>query len=166
MWSVMVGCFGAELSGCIPAAQTALIISIPIVPINRRLAVATAVLTFLANRLNWKSNGFRWIPFLDNNDSDTNNRRKRETIESDMVTTFDVRVLLADEKMLNITNGTALPPTKGQTLDEAIVNLSNAVRNGDLSQIPLIVNNTQTTVRVSSVGQCTDILCNLSLIHI
>ena len=161
MWSVMVGCFGdSQLSGCIPAAQTALIISIPFVPISQRLAAATAVITFLANRLNWISNGFRWIPFLDNDDSDSDNRRKRDTIESDMVTNFDVRLLLADEKILNISNGTDLPQTRGHTLDQAIEDLSNAVRNGDLSQIPLIVNDTQMTLTVLSVGQCTDISCN------
>ena len=160
MWSVMVGCFGDEqLSGCIPDFQSALIISLPLVPISQRLAAATAVVTFIAKRQNWLSNGLRWIPFLDD-DSQTDNRRRRETVESDMGTQFIVRVLLADEKILNITNGTVLPTTNGQSLDQAIESLSNAVRNGDLSQIPLVVDDTQITLEISSVGQCIDIMCN------
>ena len=156
----MVGCFGDEqLSGCIPDFQSALIFSLPLVPVSQRLAAATAVVTFIAKRQNWLSNGLRWIPFLDD-DSQTDNRRRRETVESDMGTQFNVRVLLADEKILNITNGTVLPTTNGQSLDQAIESLSNAVRNGDLSQIPLVVDDTRITLEISSVGQCMDIMCN------
>ena len=90
----------------------------------------------------------------------TDYRRRRETVESDMGTQFNVRVLLADEKVLNITNGTVLPTTNGQSLDQAIESLSNAVRNGDLSQIPLVVDDTQITLEILSVGQCMDIMCN------
>ena len=69
-----------------------------------------------------------------------------------MGTQFNVRVLLADEKILNITNGTVLPTTNGQSLDQAIESLSNAVRNGDLSQIPLVVDDTQITLEILSVA--------------
>ena len=128
------------------------------VPISLRLAAATAVVTFVAKRQNWVPNGLCWIPFLDDEHSD--NRRKRE---SALVSQFDVRMLLAiaDEKILNITNGTVLPTTKlnRQTLNQAIENLSNAIRNGDLSQIPLMVNDTQMILGVLSVGQCVDIIC-------
>ena len=62
---------------------------------------------------------------------------------------------------MNITNGTVLPTTNEQSLDQAIESLSNAVRNGDLSQIPLVVDDTQITLEILSVGQCMDIMCNL-----
>lgn len=71
-----------------------------------------------------------------------------------------MKLLLADEKLLNSTNGTARPPTRGQTLDQAIDNLSNAVQNGDLSEIPLLVGNTEIMSQMLSVWKCTDALCN------
>ena len=146
------------LFGCIPDLQYALIfrLGLPILRVPW-LAATTAVMAFVANDQNWLSNGLRWIPFCDD-DSQTDNRRRRETVESG--TQFNVRVLLADEKILNITNGTVLPTTNGQSLDQAIESLSNAVRNGDLSQIPLVVNDTQITLEILSVGQCINIMCN------
>ena len=73
---------------------------------------------------------------------------------------------VADEKILNITNGTVLPTTNGQSLDQAIESLLNAVRNGDLSQIPLVVNDTQITLEILSVGQCINIMCNSTEVKI
>ena len=95
MWSVMVGCFGNEpllIFGCIPDLQYALIFRLGL-PVPW-LVATTAVMAFVAKNHNWLSNGLRWIPFCDD-DSQTDNRRRRETVESDMGTRFNVRVLVA-----------------------------------------------------------------------
>ena len=77
----MVHLLGDEpLSGCIPAFQSALIFSFPILRVPR-LAATTAVVTFVA-KLAIIANGLHWIPFCDD-DSQTDNRRRRETVESD-----------------------------------------------------------------------------------
>jgi hypothetical protein len=61
----MVGCFGdVQLSGCIPDFQSALIFSLPIVPLSQRLVAATAVVTFLAKRQNWLSWQMDYAGFL------------------------------------------------------------------------------------------------------
>ena len=51
-------------------------------------------------------------------------------------------------------------PTSGQTLDQAIDDLVNAVMNGSLSMIPLNINNTEVISSLSMVSQCMDIGCN------
>ena len=108
----------------------------------------------------WILNGLRWI-LLNDDDSDSDVREKRQLPELELESdsdvendNFSVKLLLADVKVLNTTNGTAHPSARGQTLVE------NAVQNGDLSDIPLIVDNIQIKSQVLSMGQCADALCN------
>ena len=71
-----------------------------------------------------------------------------------------IKVLLVDTKALNITNGSMSSPSQGENLNQVVQNLANAVSNGLLSEIPVVVNGTQMTFKIQSVGQCSDILCN------
>lgn len=162
MLSVMAGCFDSgPLSGCIPAAQTALLITVIPGRIGTRLSVLAAakLVTYIAAEQNWVENGFRWFPFLDDDDdnSDMGNRNKRQTTDE----YTNINVLLVDTKALNISNGTTSTPTRGNIdLDQAVENLANAVGDGLLSEIPIVLNGTQMNLEVFSVGQCTNILCN------
>ena len=159
MLSVMARCFSRwPHSGCIPAAQTALLITVLPGHIGTRLAAAKLV-NYIATEQNWIENGFRWFPFLDddNDNSDMGNRNKRQTTDE----YTNINVLLVDTKALNISNGTTSTPTRGNIdLDQAVENLANAVGDGLLSEIPIVLNGTQMNLEVFSVGQCTDILCN------
>ena len=162
MLSVMARCFDSgPLSGCIPAAQTALLIVVS----GPRLSVlaASKVVKYIARRLEWIENGFRWFPFVNenyNSESDTGGKKRRQIVITTNVYT-NINVLLVDTKALNISNGTiSTSPTDQIDLDEAVVNLTNAVSRGLLSEIPLVVNGAQMNLKAFSVGQCTDILCN------
>ena len=160
MLSVMAGCFNSgPLSGCIPAAQTALLITV--IHISTRLSVLTAakLVNYIATEQDWVENGFRWFPFLDDDDdnSDMGNRNKRQTTDE----YTNINVLLVDTKALNISNGTTSTPTLGNIdLDQAVENFANAVGDGLLSEISIVLNGTQMNLEVFSVGQCDDILCN------
>jgi hypothetical protein len=70
-------------------------------------------------------------------------------------------LLLVDLQLLNISNGTSVPTRSpsSPTLEETITALGDAVSNGDLSRIPVQVNETEVILEVSSVGQCGDTLC-------
>ena len=114
------------VSGCIPAAQTALLIVVP----GPRLSVlaGSKLVSYIAIGQNWIENGFRWFPFLDDDDEDDNldmgNRNKRQTPDE----FTNINVLLVDTKALNISNGTISTPTPGNIdLDQAVENLANAV---------------------------------------
>ena len=161
MLSVMAGCFNSgPLSGCIPAAQTALLLTVIPGGLVTRLSILAAaqIVNYIAEEQDWNENGFRWFPFLDDNDnSETGNRKKRQTANE----YANINVLLIDTKALNISNGTTSTQTRGQIdLDQVVEDLANAVSNGLLSEIPLLFNGTQMSLEVFSVGQCTDILCN------
>ena len=158
MLSVMVGCFtSGPLSGCIQNVQTTLLFTVPYIS-RGRLTVAAKVVDFIANKLDWIKNGVRWFPFLgDDNSSDSDSRRRRQ-ITDDYTS---INVLLVDTKALNILNSTTLIPPPGQeNLDQVVTNFANAVHDGLLSEISLVLNGTQMILGVLSVGQCADILCN------
>lgn len=159
MLSVMVGCFGMNpFSGCIPATiQTGLLITLG--SVFRSISAAVRVVNIIAVKQKWESNGFRWIPLVDGEDDmDTNDRNKRQTTDS--ADTFNVKVLLADAKLLNITNGTRMTQPEGQNLNQAVEMFANAVKNGEFSDIALNLDGTETVLNVLSIGQCNDILCN------
>ena len=81
MLSVMARCFSRwPLSGCIPAAQTSLLITVLPGSIGTRLSVLAAakLVNYIATEQNWIENGFRWFPFLDDDDDNSGmgNRNK------------------------------------------------------------------------------------------
>ena len=161
MLSVIGRCFvSGPLSVCNPAIQTAILLTVPIPRIGLHLAAAIGVTTYIAETLDWESNGFRWFPFIDDDDnSDLGNRKKRQIITE----YTSVKVLLVDAKALNISNGTMLPQSQGQNLDEVIEDLANAVGSGLFSEVPLVLNSTKMILSVNSVGQCTELdvlMCN------
>ncbi len=156
MLSVMARCFeSGPLSGCIPAAQTALLLTVPGIP---GVTAAAKVVAFIAAKMDWSANGFRWFPFLGDDDSDSASRKKRQTTGE---YTASIHVLLVDTKALNISNGTTSTPTPGQeNIDQVLTNLASSVSDGLFSEIPVVINGTQMILEISSVGQCTDTLCN------
>ena len=168
MLSVMARCFSYwPHSGCIPALQTALLITVLPGRIGTRLSVLAAakLVNYIAAEQNWLENGFRWFPFLDDDDDDNDddddmgNRNKRQTTDE----YTNINVLLVDTKALNISNGTMATstPTVGNIdLEQAVENFANAVGDGLLSEISIVLNGTQMNLEVFSVGQCDDILCN------
>ncbi len=159
MLSVMGGCFASgQISGCIPASQAALLLAVSQVSLSRLTAYAAGkVVDYIAAKLEWIEKGFHWFLFLDDDDSDTDSRKKRQLSEQ----SASIVILLVDTKALNISNGTTPTPTQGQeSLDQVVTNLANAVRDGLLSTIPLVQNDTEMILEVSSLGQCADTLCN------
>ena len=65
-------------------------------------------------------------------------------------------------KILNTSNGTMSQPPSGQTIDQAVNNMVNAIMNGLLSMIPLNINNIEVNSSLSVVSQCMDVGCNSS----
>ena len=107
-----------------------------------------------ASALYWEENGFGWFPlYSDDNSSD---RKKRQITDEEI----NVRVLLVDIKLLNISNGTVPQSTSRQTLDQAVDDLVTAVSSGSLSMIPLNVNDTQVMSSLMVISQCMDVNCN------
>ncbi len=99
---------------------------------------------------------FEWFPFVDRPDDDINQRKRRDvkTQNSDN----PIVLLLFSLASLNI-------PTNAQVdnaynVDQIVSEITNSVQNGLLSNIPVAVNDTQTFYRVSSLGQCEDVLCS------
>ena len=164
MLAVMGQCYtNEELSGCIKNLLTTLEIAVQIIsrgtPLGRIATTAFSIARHFAGVLNWEDNGFGWFPLDDGDDGDddTGDREKRQNGEDEILT---VRILLVDTKVLNISNGTMSQPSSGQTLDQAIDDLVNAVNNGSLSMIPLNINNTEVISSLSMVSQCMDVGCN------
>ena len=106
--------------------------------------------------MHWVENGIRWFPLFNDDDDDLGDRNKRQSDDEEI----NVRILLVDVKLLNISNGTMSASTSEQTIDETIDGLVNAVMNGSLSTIPLNINNTEVTTTLSLVNQCMDVNCN------
>ena len=166
MLAVMGQCYtNEELSGCVKNLLTTLEIAVQIIgrntPYGRIATTAALIARHFAGVLNWEGNGFGWFPLDDDDDDDDDDdiedREKRQNTEDEILT---VRILLVDTKVLNISNGTMSNSTSGQTLDQAIDDLVNAVMNGTLSMIPLNINNTEVISSLSMVSQCMDVGCN------
>ena len=156
MLSVMLKCYSNdELSGCINNLLTTLEITVighnPIL----RTATATFVLArHFARALHWEENGFGWFPLY--NDDDSSDHKKRQITDEEI----NIRVLLVDIKLLNISNGTVPQSNSRQTLNQAVDDLVTAVNSGSLSMIPLNVNNTQVMSSLMVISQCMDVNCN------
>ena len=157
MLSVMRTCLFSHERGFIKNLVTTVILTVRvgIITGDPLAAVAFGIGNYFAKELQWQQNGFRWFPLLDD-DINSGNRKRQITDKN-----INIRVLLVDTKLLNISNGTMsqLPSNSGQTLDQAVDNLVNAVMNGSLSVIPLNINNTEVISSLSLVRQCTDVNC-------
>lgn len=159
MFSVMLRCYThEELSGCINGLWTTIELGVLATARNHPIIGSATGAYFIARHfdevLSWVKNGFGWFPLFD--DDDTDNRKKRQISDEQI----NIKVLLVDTKLLNISNGTASQSTSEQTLDQAIDNLVNTVMSGSLSMIPLNINNTRVVSSLSIVNQCMDIGCN------
>ena len=115
--------------------------------------VAVKIAFFVAAKLHWLENGFRWFSFFDD-DENSGNRNKRQVTDENV----GVKVLLTDTKVLNIFNGST--PVQGLNLSQITHDLVNAVNDGILSDIPLILDGNTMNLKISSIGKCTDIFCN------
>ena len=159
MLSVMTGCFGTGLlSRCVEQAVLFITTEVPIQIKRFAVSISLQLVRSISEKLNWESNGFRWLPLPDN--SFSTNRKKRQT--STTQNNLEIKVLLVDAKALNITNGTMLAPTRAPNLKQALDTFATAVKNGELSEIPLLLNNSRVILSVNSIGQCADILCNVT----
>ena len=167
MLAVMGQCYtNEELSGCIKKLLTTLEIAVRVgarhIPIVRTATGAFLVARRFARALLWVENGFSWFPLFDDDDDDDDDfsdRRKRQDTDEDII---NFQVLLVDMKLLNTSNGTMSQPPSGQTIDQAVDDMVNAVMNGSLSMIPLNINNTVVNSSLSVVSQCMDVGCNSS----
>ena len=157
MLSVIRICLFSHEQGFIKNLVTTMIftVAVGIFTGNPLAAVAFGIANYFARELLWQQNGFRWFPLLDD-DINSGNRKRQITDKN-----INIRVLLVDTKLLNISNGTMsqLPSNSGQTLDQAVDSLVTAVMNGSLSVIPLSINNTEVISSLSLVRQCTDVNC-------
>ena len=165
MLAVMEQCYtNEELTGCVKNLLTTLEIAVQLVgrnnPYIRAATTAFLVARHFATVLNWEDNGLGWFPLDGDDDDDDDDERDREKRQNADEEVLNVRVLLVDTKLLNISNGTMSQPTSGQTIDQAIDDLVNAVMNGSLSMIPLNINNTEVISSLSMVNQCMDVGCN------
>ena len=154
MLSVMERCLERG-AGCIPThAQTPFYFSVPYVPLHLQQMAAVEIVCFVAGKLHWPENGFRWFSFLDNDDENSGNRNKRQVTDENV----GVKVLLADTKVLNIFNGRT--PVQGLNLSQITNDLVKAVNDGIFLDIPLILDGNKMSLKISSIGQCTDTFCN------
>ena len=165
MWRVIVNCLNPlQLQGCTRSVVTTLVLRVP--QIRLPLSVAGQIGRYISTFLNWDSNGFRWFPFDDDDDDDgdLDNRGKRQitTDDTENPDTMEIKIILVDVKGLNISNGTMSQPLSGPTLEQAVETFTEAVSNGMLSRIPILVNDTETSIRVLSAGLCEDTICNLT----
>ena len=152
MLSILLKCYENELSGCIKGVLTTVEIAVKVGRSNHNLHTAATALMlarYFARALYWEENGFGWFPFF-------NNRRKRQIADEEI----NVRVVLVDMKLLNISSGTVPQSTSGQTLDQAVDDLVTAVSSGSLSMIPLNIDNTQVMSNLTVVSQCMDVNCD------
>lgn len=162
MLEVVYGCI--RIRGCISSTtMTAVLISLPgfgVLLAGSRLTAATIITTFIAISLKFDEKGIGWFPFVDSN-SDSNNdmslRKRRNVLSTPHSTSDDdIVLLLVSLASLNISSNSSSP----QGVHNIVNALVDAVNNGLLSQIPVMVNDTEMTLGVSSLGQCEDILCS------
>ena len=161
MLEVMGQCYtNEELSGCINNFLTTLEIGVLVAVRNHPLVLTATGAFFVARHvaraLSWVENGLGWFPLFDDDD-DSSDRKKRQDTDEEVI---NFRVLLVDMKLLNTSNGTMSQPISGQTIDQAVDSMVNAVMNGSLSMIPLNINNTEVNSSLSVVSQCMDVGCN------
>ena len=161
MISVMLRCYtNEELFGCINGLWTILEIVVQVAVRNHPFIRSATGAFFVARHfdqvLSWAKNGFDWFPLFNDDNNDSDDRKKRQISDEQV----NIRVLLVDTKLLNISNGTVSQSTSEQTLDQAIDNLVDTVMSGSLSTIPLNINNTRVISSLSTVSQCMDVGCN------
>ena len=143
-------------------------VPIPIRANRLALNLAGSLIGNVATKLGWNENGFGWFPFLDRDDSNSEtadmqeSRKRRDATDTlqPQPEILNINILLVDLYGLNISNYTTPNGGHGLGLDQAVNELASAVNEGSLSQLPVFLNDTELTLNVISVGQCTDFLCN------
>ena len=112
----------------------------------------------MADLLNFDSKGIGWFPlhrWSNTTDSPRQHRQLTETGESN--DSVHIMLLVASLQSLGIpTAGTG----RKYSLDEIVTEMADAVRNGQLSKIPVSVDGTEVIVGVSSLRGCGDLLCS------
>ena len=155
MLEVMGRCF-INGGDCVNKFVTTVSFIIPGIRIIRSFPlVVTRVSQFIARSLNFKENGIGWFPNF--NANVTNSRQRRNVMTPDI---DNVMLLLIDLKLLNTSNGTSSNLGGRQTLSEAIITFRDAVNNGLLSRIPVMLNDTEVILGISSLEQCGDAFCS------
>jgi len=123
---------------------------------NDAVAVTGQAIDYIAELLEWESNGFRWFLFDSDDDNEIDNRKKRQISPG----SISIRIMLVNIKDLNISNGTMSQAPTGQTLEQAVEVFSEAVSSGRLSRIPIVLNDTETVIGILSAVECSDTVCN------
>ena len=145
MIEVMSGCtkqFGANI------ARTVELKLRNVLSLVNPAETASSVGKYFADLLDFDNKGIGWFPLDRQSDSP---RQRRQLTEA------GVMLLVASLQSLDVpTSGTG----RMYSVDEIVSEMADAVRNGELSNIPITVGNTEVVVGVSSMGGCEDLLCN------
>ena len=144
MFSVIKGCLRQWSSNVLDTIQTRILYLYPSQLDN--LLDALAIVRYVANKLNWLDNGFRWFPYF--TEVDTPFRNKRQVSSG----TQTITVLLADAKILNITDENT---QGGQNLEQALVTFTDAVTQGEFSKI-----SSNKNLRLVEVRMCIEYNCD------
>ena len=161
MLKVMQGCFFGS-TGCTGIATTTLTLAIPGYAVYRaRAAIATRVGLFIATALNLADNGIGWFPYYEDEEQDTE-RRRRDVIPPQPTDSNDmdddtILMLLVDMQSLGVSTPTNIGR---QTLEETVTAFADAVSKGQLSNIPVTLNDTEVVFSVATLGQCEDTFCS------
>lgn len=166
MLDVMRGCFGT--TGCIGITTATVSLGVPGFVVYQGtkslLRAVTGISQFIAVSLNLNYNGIGWFPYFDNS---TPMQRQRRNVMTPQTTDSngvgDIMLLFVDLKLLNISNGTSTPTDNQagrQSLEETITAFRDAVSNGVLSRIPVMLNDAEVIFGISSLGRCGDTFCS------
>ena len=117
---------------------------------------ASLVGKYVADLLDFDNKGIGWFP-LNRQLETTNSPRQRRQLTEGGGSDDSVMLLVASLQTLDVpTTGTG----RMYSLDEIVTEMVDAVRNGQLSKIPVTVDGTEVTVGVSSMAGCGDLLCS------
>ncbi len=130
------------------------LMSIPAVRLVRISAsIAIKVGTYLADKLGFNDKKVSWFPVVPDEPDTTNSPLQRRNADS-AEPNLNITLLLVSLDSLGITT-----QETGRTyeIEEVVEEIADAVRNGQLSNIPI---SDQVSVGISSVGECADLLCS------
>ena len=119
---------------------------------------AVSVEEYVADLLDFDNKGIGWFPLNRQSDKTDSLRQRRQLTEARGGNdSIHVMLLVASLQTLDIpTTGTG----RMYSLNEIVTEIADAVRNGQLSKIPVTVDGTEVIVGVSSMGGCGDLLCS------
>ena len=149
MLSVMEGCIEQWKLKILSTVQTYVLYITTSSKLD--LADIITIVKDIAQTLNWKDNGLRWFPLISFTASDLKPHQQQRLADN-----HNIKILLTDGKLLNILDEDS---HGSQSLDEAVIALSDEFADGKFSKISIASNSIKNKVRLVQFGFCTDDWC-------